>query len=83
MSNTILIPAEKFAGLGLHEGDQISGVVRGGVVSISVLSSDASTTMEAKQTAGSAFLGKWTGSAKALLGKDLSDDPRADYLLGR
>jgi len=57
--------------------------VRGNVVSISVLSNDASTSIKAKQAAGSEFLRKWAGSAKPLLAQDLADDPRSEHLLGR
>ena len=71
------VPAETLKELDLHEGDRFSGEVRDGQVKITVV------TSEDAKGSGVGFAERWRGRFKAILETDLSDDPRAEYLLNR
>ena len=83
MRETIDIPISLLKELNLHDGEKVVGETRGNVVRFSVVEVKDEISTEERIQKGIAFLEKWKGVGKNILNKNLSDDPRAEYLINR
>ena len=64
--------------LPLSEGDVVVGEVRDGKLVFSVVASS-----HKEENHGKGFGTRWLGKFKGVADQDFSDDPRAQYILGR
>lgn len=83
MRETIDIPISLLKELNLHDGEKVVGETRGNVVRFSVVEVKVEISTEERIQKGIDFLEKWKGVGKNILNKNLSDDPRAEYLINR
>ncbi len=83
MNEIVDIPSKFLTQLNLHDGEKAVGELHGDVVRFTVVRAEEKPPSKLQVQNGLAFLEKWKGIGKNLLEKDLSNDPRAEYLLSR